>query len=430
MIKSYFIFLFLCLTTLNIKAQDPNWSVNTASYQYSMTFTSFLNIDGRTLTSLDDSVAAFVNDEIRGVSSVEYVASLNKYVTYLSVFANTDNETISFKIYDSTNDNVIDIVKTQDFIIDGNIGGILKSFSIAKPTLNTEAILNSFAFSGVTSTSQTITNNKIDIVLPFETNLTNLIVDFSLSDGASFLVDNEKQTSGVSKQDFTNPVIYKILSEDESKLIAYEVNVTIETESSNPPEIVLTSDFGLFVNKAPVLINLETTTPLTNLLKETISVTNAIVLSVEKNNDLNYSIQIVPIQQGEFSIELPENSVQSTGDVGNLASNKLVFNYDIVNPYVLSIKRNNPIDEITDNDTLDFIVTFNEAVENVSVTDFESVSDAEIALTKETDSKYIVTITNIDDFKGVVSLNIKETNSIKDKASNVLLNSVINPHQN
>ncbi|WP_405564540.1 hypothetical protein [Polaribacter sp. Asnod6-C07] len=430
MIKSYFIFLFLCLITLNTKAQNPNWSVNTASYQYSMTFTSFLNIDGRTLTSLDDTVAAIVNDEIRGVSSVEYVASLNKYVTYLSVFANTDNETISFKIYDSTNDNVIDVVKNQDFIIDGNIGGILQSFSIAKPALNAGAILNSFAFSGVTSTSQTITNNKIDIVLPFETNLTNLIVDFSLSDGASFLVDNEKQTSGVSKQDFTNPVIYKVLSEDESKLIAYEVNVTIETESSNPSEIVLTSDFGLFVNKAPLLINLETSTPLTNLLKETISVTNAIVLSVEKNNDLNYSIQIVPIQQGEFSIELPKNSVQSTGDVGNLASNKLVFNYDIVNPYVLSTKRNNPIDEITDNDTLEFIVIFSEAVENVSVTDFESVSDSEIALTKETDSKYIVTITNIDDIKGAVSLNIKETNSIKDKASNVLLNSVINPHQN
>jgi hypothetical protein len=428
--KSYFIFLFLCLITLNIKSQDPNWSVNTASYQYSMTFTSFLNTNGTTLSSTDDSVAAFVNEEIRGVANVVYVASVDKYVAYLSVFANTDNETISFKIYNSAKDSVIDIDKTEKFVIDGNIGGVFQSYSIANPALKNEATLNSFDFIGVSIESQTIENNKIDILLPFGTAITNLVAEFSLSDNASSFVENVKQTSGVTEQDFTNPILYKILSEDESKLIVYQVNVTLETENSKAPEIVLKSDFNFYVKEGIVLIEMETSIPLANLLNENFLVTNAIVKSIEKNNELNYSIEIVPIQQGEFLLKLPENVVLSEDKIGNLASNTLIFKYDIVNPYVLSIKRNNPINEITTNDTLEFMVTFSEDVENVFSTDFKSVIGSEITLTKKTDAKYKVTITSINSFKGAVSLNIKTSNTIKDKASNVLLNTVINPHQN
>jgi hypothetical protein len=111
----------------NLQAQDPNWSFNTSDYQYSMTFTAFLNVDGTTLTSANDKVAAFVNGEIRGVANVVYVASANKYVTYLSVYANTDNETISFKIYNSSSDTVVNIDKTINFSIDENIGGIAQA---------------------------------------------------------------------------------------------------------------------------------------------------------------------------------------------------------------------------------------------------------------------------------------------------------------
>ena len=96
--KTFFI-VFISFFTQSISAQDSNWSVNSVNYQYSMTFTTFLNVNGTTLTSSEDKVAAFVNGEIRGVSKVEFVASANKYVAYLIVYGNTDNETINFKIY-------------------------------------------------------------------------------------------------------------------------------------------------------------------------------------------------------------------------------------------------------------------------------------------------------------------------------------------
>ena len=123
-IYKYSFIAFISFWMQHTKAQDPNWSVNAASYQYSMTFTAFLNVDGTTLTASNDKVAAFVGGEIRGVANVVYVSSANKYVAYLSVYANTNNETIRFKIYNSSTNSTVNIDKTETFGIDEHKGGV------------------------------------------------------------------------------------------------------------------------------------------------------------------------------------------------------------------------------------------------------------------------------------------------------------------
>jgi hypothetical protein len=114
---------------------------------------------------------------------------------------------------------------------------------------------------------------------------------------------------------------------------------------------------------------------------------------------------------------------------GNETSNKLMFTYDLVRPYVAAIKRSNPVEEITKEDTLAFMVTFSEDVENVSSSDFMSVSNATFTVAKENDSTYLVTV-RIEDSYGAVYLNIKPVNTIQDKAGNLLMNAVINVNQN
>ena len=83
----FYISLLFFLSTFSTKSygQDPNWSVNPSDFQLSMTFTTFLNVNGTSLTSNNDKVAAFVNGEIRGVANVTYAATAGKYVAYLSV---------------------------------------------------------------------------------------------------------------------------------------------------------------------------------------------------------------------------------------------------------------------------------------------------------------------------------------------------------
>ena len=428
--KKYLMYFLIGFCAVNISAQSPNWTLNTASYQYSMTFTAFLNVNGTTLTSSEDKIAAFVNDEVRGIANVVYVASADKYVAYLSVFSNTSGETIRFKIFDSTNDTVVDVAETQDFIIDGNMGGIFQSYSIANPALSNEAILNSFAFSGITNVTQTINNNIIDIVLPADTDVTNLIAEYSLSSGARFFVENKKQVSGTTTQNFTNSIIYTLLSENEAVLLEYEVKVTLENANMVLPEIVLKSDTSFFVKQAPVFINMETNVAILVFVTEDVSLTNAVVSSIKKENDLFYILEIVPIQQGEFSIEIPENVVLNTDNEGNSTSNKLAFMYDLVPPYLMSVKRKSPTEEITDNDSLEFIVVFSEDVEYVFSSYFKSVPFATFSVEIESNSRYLVTVSNIENFIGAVSLNLKPINTIQDKAGNLLLNSIINVHQN
>ena len=412
------------------KAQNPNWTVNASEYQYSMTYTAFLNINGTTLSSKEDKVAAFVDGEIRGVSNVEYVTSANKYVAFISVFANTDGETIRFKIYDSTNNTTVEVGATQDFVINGNIGSVSQAHSIASPALNNEAVLNSFQFLGISTVSQTITANKIDIVLPFETDLTNLISEYSVSNGANFFVENKKQISGKTAHDFTDSVIYKLVSESEAALVVYDVDVTLANPNVDRPELVLTAAGNSFVKQAPLEVNVQTNVAITGFTTQDILLLNAVVRSITQHNTFNYTLEVIPIQQGGFSVEIPRNVVFNNENEGNVASNKLSFIYDIVRPYVVSIKRKKPLDEITDADLLAFTVLFSEDVTNVLLSDFASVKDATLTLVKESDSKYTVIIRDIDGHEGIASLNLKLSNSIKDSAGNLLLNAVFKTYQN
>jgi hypothetical protein len=430
MMRKYFFLILFSFWFVSFLAQNPNWSVNASSYQYSMTFTSFLNVNATTLSSSEDKVAAFVNGEVRGVANVVYVSAYNKYVVYLSVYANTNGETISFKMYDSNTDAIVPSVETHDFSVDGTVGGVFQSFSIANPALSNDAVLNSFSFKGITTVSETILNNRIDIVLPYGTDTTNLIAEYSISTGATFFVDYTNQISGETSQNFTNIVPYKLMSENEATLIDYDVHVTVAVSNTDPPQLILSSAVNAFVKQAPVGINVQSNVAISGFTTEDISLSNAVVSAMNKVDEFNYVLQIIPIQQGLFSIEIPENSVFNTENEGNSVSNKLNYTYDLIQPYVVAIKRKNPTDEITDSETLEFTVTFNEAVENVTSSVFDLISGASIKLTKETAAEYIVTLTNIKNYTGIVSLNIKATNTIQDIAGNLLMNAVINVHQN
>jgi hypothetical protein len=424
------LFLLFFQMSINVHSQNPNWSVNASNYQYSMTLTTFLNVNGTTLSSSNDKVAAFINGEIRGVANLEYISIYNKHVAFLSIYANTNNEVITFKIYDSSNNTVITSSESENFSIDKNIGGVFQSYSIANPKLNNESIVNTFSFKGINSISSSITNNTIDIVLPKGTDLTNLVSVYEISKGANFFVNFQQQASGESSNNFSDSITYQLVSEDQSNLIEYNINVSLEVSNFDEPLLNISSISNSIINLAPLVVNLKTNVPIYNFEISDIITSNAISTSLNKIDDLNYTIQIVPIQQGSFTIEIPENKVVNEENEGNLASNKLIFTYDIINPYVLKIKRKNPIEEIVSTDQLEFVVTFSEAVENVTSSSFETIANTTLNVTKETDAVYSVLISNIKNHKGVSTLNIKSDNNIKDKAGNILINSKIKIAQN
>ncbi|WP_149206792.1 hypothetical protein [Flavobacterium johnsoniae] len=206
--------------------QSPDWSVNENKFQYTMSFEGFLNVDGKTLTSSNDKVAAFVNGECRGIASPIYVQTEKKYVVYLTVFSNTDNEIVNFKIYDAANNAVKNVEKTKVFENNKHYGDLFQSYSFASPALKSETEIIDFSLKDLKA-AKTIQGSQITLYAGKGTNVTTLNALFELSPGAKLFIGTTNKISGSNSIDFTNPVQFQILSEDQSVVKQWTVTVKL-----------------------------------------------------------------------------------------------------------------------------------------------------------------------------------------------------------
>jgi hypothetical protein len=419
--KPFVFILFSFFTICSTQGQAPDWSINARNYEFSMSFTAVLNINGRRLVNQSDLVAAFVNDEIRGVGNVSYDAHDDKYVVFLRVFANTINETIQFKVYDSTNDEVMSIPKTINFEIDASVGGVFQSYSIATPTLSNEASINSFSFQGITEISNSQENNTYNLILPKGTDVSSLTPVFTLPSNARLYIGFVRQESGISSQDFSNPISYTVLSADETVLANFTVEVSV-FEGVASISTILKSNNSTITNNTIITLNLELNIAVIEVEKDDFNISNGVIKSIIKKSNLLYEIEIAPINQGLVEIFVIGNKIQDENGNVNTNSNTLSFNFDNFKPFVSSILRNDPSEEVTNKNSIVFTITFSENVQNVVADSFESVENAIINLTQQTEQTYDVTITNVQLYTGTISLKIKTSNSITDSASNVLRN--------
>lgn len=99
----------------SLKAQNPDWQVHPADYQFSMNITGVLVNSCVFSGNPSNRVAAFVGEELRGTAtfSTEYDGLA---LAFLTVFSNSaTGETVTFKAYDSENDQVIDLAVQVSF---------------------------------------------------------------------------------------------------------------------------------------------------------------------------------------------------------------------------------------------------------------------------------------------------------------------------
>lgn len=89
------------------KAAEPDWSCDAHAYEYDMSLYLALQKDNQVVTG-DFLLAAFCGDECRGVAELQSVGDASFY--YMRVRSNQESgESISFKVYDRSADEVSDI---------------------------------------------------------------------------------------------------------------------------------------------------------------------------------------------------------------------------------------------------------------------------------------------------------------------------------
>ena len=76
------------------------------------------------------------------------------------------------------------------------------------------------------------TTYEFEVALPAGTNLTALVAQFTVNDGNTVTVDGAAQTSGVTANDFTDPVDYTVSNSNKSSNLRYTVTVVEESTVS------------------------------------------------------------------------------------------------------------------------------------------------------------------------------------------------------
>ncbi|MBB6463136.1 T9SS type A sorting domain-containing protein [Flammeovirga kamogawensis] len=234
-ILSIFSLAFLLGSNL-LFAAVPTWTVNPNDYQYTMNVTAFVNVNGTDFTNTNDIVGAFVNNECRGVAQLVYESDVNRYLAYITLYSNTINENVTFKVYHHSSDTETTIQETLPFVINGSVGLPSSAYSIASPALSNDATFNGVTFSNLNVDNITTVADTVFVHTPFyNVDLTDVIPVFDVATGAH-IVDSNGRFRGVSGNDYdlSQRTAFKILSADQST--SRTIYIDIDNDAVTPTD--------------------------------------------------------------------------------------------------------------------------------------------------------------------------------------------------
>jgi hypothetical protein len=91
-------------TPITLK-QSPAWTVNPQEYEYTASLTMELTNEGTSLQNGNCLVGAFAGEECRGTATSIEVDE--RYLYFLTIYSNIQNEEIGFKVYSEYQDEII-----------------------------------------------------------------------------------------------------------------------------------------------------------------------------------------------------------------------------------------------------------------------------------------------------------------------------------
>lgn len=211
-------------------AATPQWSVNPNDFTESMTVIAVLDINGDFSNDGSDLVGAFVNDEIRGVANPSItVTSTGQLVVFLVIYSNSPSgEMVHFKIYDASQDDILDAVNEFNFQSDSQLGenttpiritnipfSVLLSntfieenseigIEVGTISTNEEGIGNTFTYSLVPGESND--DNEL-FSIDVDKLITSAIFDYENASSYNIRIGSDNGRGGILENTFTISII-------------------------------------------------------------------------------------------------------------------------------------------------------------------------------------------------------------------------------
>lgn len=298
-VKLFIMIHLLCTSMLCAKV--PDWSVNPSEFSNSMVFVGAISVDRKESMHVKDQIAAFIDGEVRGVATLKYEASIDRYLAYLLIYNSVTSSDITFKIYDASDDKQMDVPNTSTFVADGLKGDPILPFIWSNVELNSDALFERFSITDSFESIQ-IDDDEISISVESGTDLSQVVSTFTLSSGAKVWVDRVEQVSGESITDFSQPVSYTVVAEDGQSSKDYTIIVNVITGIEDDWE-----GFSIFPNPTFGELNFKTSnSSIVDLSKMRIldlSGKNYTAFITIHNNKLD----VGELRQGVYLLELIDN---------------------------------------------------------------------------------------------------------------------------
>lgn len=102
--------------------EDLHWNVNMHDYETNMTVMAVVQLEGNEVNSANYELAAFADGVCRGSVKLSYVDPIDRYVAFLTVGGNGDEE-LTFGLYnETTGEEIFDTDNTMLFVADTMVG--------------------------------------------------------------------------------------------------------------------------------------------------------------------------------------------------------------------------------------------------------------------------------------------------------------------
>jgi hypothetical protein len=195
------------------------------------------------------------------------------------------------------------IVAGYAYSNNGDVSGNHGSFDywVVKLIINTETDILSYSFPQQTDNAVIDNiNHTVDIEVEYETDLSSLIATFTLSPGATAYIGSVLQQSGVTTNDFTNPVTYNIIAEDgvtnQDWIVTVSINNLVENKDINK--------LNIYPNPASDIVIIE------NAENSKISIINMLGQVVFSQTLINNNIKlnVSQIPNGTYLIRIENNN--------------------------------------------------------------------------------------------------------------------------
>lgn len=100
------------------------WMVDPTRYEFSMTLVGMFADNGQNATLATHELGVFAGNELRGSAQALYIEPLQRWMFFLTVYANTAGEPLHFKLYNSADQQEYTLHEVMTFVANGQEGTV------------------------------------------------------------------------------------------------------------------------------------------------------------------------------------------------------------------------------------------------------------------------------------------------------------------